>query len=172
MKENKDALKGKKAIKCEPVDWNNFKLGREEQTDKTAEKKKGSEKWAVEGTVEKKQSDKDFNEFVFKELSSEPAKPEKEGGKKDTEQKDAPVKKAGPDKAAGSEAAAVPGNPDEPDKKPRKRKSLNAKLNEIGNSNWVSTGNFRNEEKISDQTIKELEDHIIETTKGAQAEAL
>ena len=172
MKENKDALKGKKAIKCEPVDWNNFKLGREEQTDKTAEKKKGSEKWAVEGTVEKKQSDKDFNEFVFKELSSEPAKPEKEGAKKDTEQKDAPVKKAGPDKAAGSEAAAVPGNPDEPDKKPRKRKSLNAKLNEIGNSNWVSTGNFRNEEKISDQTIKELEDHIIETTKAAQDEVL
>lgn len=172
MKENKDALKGKKAIKCEPVDWNNFKLGREEQTDKTSEKKNGSEKWAVEGTVEKKQSDKDFNEFVFKELSSEPSEPAKAAGKKDAEQKDAPVKKADPDKAAGSEAAAVPGNPDEPDKKPRKRKSLNAKLNEIGNSNWVSTGNFRNEEKISDQTIKELEDHIIETTKAAQDEVL
>ena len=43
MKENKDALKGKKAVKCEPVDWNNFKLGKEEQTGKADDKKENKE---------------------------------------------------------------------------------------------------------------------------------
>lgn len=140
MKENKDALKGKKAVKCEPVDWNNFKLGKEEQTGKADDKKENNAKWSVEGTVEKKQSDSDFNEFVFKELSSEPSESVKEKP--------------------------------ESEKKAKKRKSLNTKLNEIGSSNWVSTGNFRNEEKINDETIRELEDHIIETTKASQDELL
>lgn len=167
MKENKDALKGKKAVKCEPVDWTSFKLGREGQTDKAEENKENGEKWAVKGTVEKKQSDKDFNEFVFRELSAEPLEAKKTGDEDASAAvKDEKEKKTEVEGNAGSV------DKDEREKKPRKRKSLNTKLDEIGKSNWVSTGNFRNEEKISDQAIRALEDNIIETTRAAQDEIL
>ena len=55
--------------------------------------------------------------------------------------------------------------------KSRKKKSLGTKLDELGSS-WVSTGNFRNKDEIDNKTIKDLENNIIETTKGASDDFL
>ncbi|MBR4718880.1 MAG: Ig-like domain-containing protein [Lachnospiraceae bacterium] len=164
MKENKDALKGKKAVKCEPIDWNDFKLGKERSDDQADANKEADEKWRVEGTVEKKRADKDFNEFIFKELSSEP----EEHGKTDNSISEQEEITAGADSKTSESESEL----SEPAKKARKKKSLNEKLSEMGDSTWVSTGNFRNEDKLDDKTIKELEGNIIETTKGVTDEFL
>ena len=67
----------------------------------------------------------------------------------------------------------APADPDlkeiKSESKPSKKKSLNAKLNELGNSNWVSTGNFRSPE---DKGLDRLEDKIISEAAGNQDEFL
>lgn len=164
MKENRDALKGKKAVKCEPIDWSDFKLNKDRSADQAADADEIEEKWRVEGTVEKKRSDKDFNEFVFKELSSEP---------EDVSSTDNSISEHNVNTSGSDNIVSEPVRDESaPVKKAKTRKSLNEKLSEMGDSTWVSTGNFRNEDKIDDQTIRELEGHIIESTREASDQIL
>ncbi|MCR5356422.1 MAG: hypothetical protein K6E63_03375, partial [Lachnospiraceae bacterium] len=128
MKDEKEKLSGKRAVTCTPVDWNEYKVKKEEQS---AAKKSRKEKkeWEAPEVDEKWAVDK-------KDLKM-PADPEMKELKADN--------------------------------RPSKRKSLNAKLNELGNSNWVSTGNFRSEE---DKGLDRLEDKIINEASGSQDEFL
>ena len=193
MKDNNEASKGKKPVKYTTVDWDKYKVDKEnKEAAKKTDKRDWQvpeigEKWAVgkaSGGKEKYDfaADKELNEALKKadvsKSDGEAVAGKHEAGR-DKQNEDRPLRDkdmkelSAPQKEQDDKAPADAGNAgkQEESKKQRKRKSLNTKLGEMG-SNWVTTGNFRNSETIDDKTIKDLENNIIEATKGSQDELL
>ncbi|MCR5508361.1 MAG: hypothetical protein K6F34_06725 [Lachnospiraceae bacterium] len=153
MKNNKDKQNGKKAVTCTPVDWEDYRIRKDAKSgSKKDRREQGTpevgKKWAIE-------NDEDLRKSRAKDNAN---------GTKDA----AP----GPVSAGNGAGPADVAMSDSPDKKPSRKKSLNAKLNELGNSNWVSTGNFRHEDGTSVREADRLEDKIINEAAGTQDEFL
>ncbi len=147
MKENKEKLNGKKAVTCTPVDWEEYRVKKEEKAASSGKKsKKGKQEWEAPVVDEKWAVD-----------TGDDVKVPADADMKEIRMDAVPEKKADAADEVKSE------------RKTSKKKSLNAKLNELGNSNWVSTGNFRHED---DKNLDKLGDKIIDEAAGGQDEFL
>ena len=175
MKDDKD--KNRKPVKYTTVDWDSYRIKKEEYNVRSHKKAKDEwtqpvvdEKWAVDKSGKDRPaydfaSDEEFNRALKEaDTKEEPgtAQPKEEP-------------------AAGADKTAL-GNPEirevtaddtpEKEKRTKKKKSLGTKLDELGSS-WVSSGNFRNKNELDDKSFKELENNIIvEASKRSSDEFL
>ena len=165
MKDDKDTRENRKPVKYTTVDWDSYRIKKEEMDARSRKKTKDEwtqpvvdEKWAVD------KSDKDMPAYDFAS-DEEFNRALKEADTKQ-ESGEAPMKEeaaAIPDKAApeDTEIREVTAD-DTPEKvkRTKKKKSLGTKLDELGSS-WVSSGNFRNRDDLDDKSFKNLENNII-----------
>ena len=180
MKDNKDTHESRKPVKYTAIDWDSYRIEKEEAGTGTR-RKSGNEqiqpgidkKWAVDEALRERPaydfaSDKEFN----KALEEADGKQEKKSGK-DTGT-DGEIKELKEIKEKEIQEIKEKTGSAEPEqtKRPRKKKSLGTKLDELGSS-WVSTGNFRNSEKLDDKAFEELENNIIvEASKSSKDDFL
>ncbi|MCR5001271.1 MAG: hypothetical protein K6A71_05700, partial [Lachnospiraceae bacterium] len=179
----------KKPVTYTSVDWNSYKIKKEEN--EAGSGKRGSGEWTQPDVDEKWILDRENDarhayDFAADEAFNKALKEADSRTEKKTKSPDNDVTPS--DKASGDmkEIKAEEISADSSEKqtekqageqdkespaKSRKKKSLGTKLDELGSS-WVSTGNFRNKDELDNKTIKDLENNIIETTKGASDDFL
>ena len=161
MKEKKESLNGKKSVKCSPVDWNSYKLKQEELDESRKKKKKtGWEEPVVDDKWKIRKSSEDTAAYDF--ANDEEFNRALAGADKKKKVKETPAK------SEENNDDSLQIKVEKVSKTAPKKKSLNKKLDELGerSSNWVSTGNFRGGNDIDDHSFENLENNIINTTKG------
>ena len=171
---NKDNRENRKPLTYTAVDWNSYKIKKEEKDAHTS-RKSGREwsrpevddKWAVDNSGQDKPaydfaSDEEFNKALMEADGKQADKSSREKEKKAAEAAaDGPKKEVKKEKKEASSSGT----------RSRKKKSLGTKLDELG-STWVSSGNFRNKEDLDDVSLKDLENNIIVEAKKRTSDEL